>query len=129
MYVGVAYEGASTSDAYNSLTVAWRKGSGDLYLHGVKIARARFAPDAMPEGPQSGGVGAVTAAGGFRNGDLVGVLVDAAAGKLAFFCNGVLQRSSKRVSKRVSKRAFFCNGVLQRFSKRVSKRVSLSVCL
>ena len=102
MYVGVAYEGASTSDAYNSLTVAWRKGSGDLYLHGVKIARARFAPDAMPEGPQSGGVGAVTAAGGFRNGDLVGVLVDAAAGKLAFFCNGVLQRSSKRVSKRVS---------------------------
>jgi hypothetical protein len=39
MYIGVAYEGASTADAYNSLSVVWRKGTGDLYLHGVKVLR------------------------------------------------------------------------------------------
>ena len=29
---------------------------------------------------------------GFRNSDLVGVLVDPVAGKVALYCNGVLQR-------------------------------------
>ena len=40
----------------------------------------------LPDGPQNG------KESGFRNGDLVGVLVDVTAGKVAFYCNGVLQR-------------------------------------
>ena len=54
-------------------------------VHGVKINKPRLSGE-LPPGPQS------QQGGGFRNGDLVGVLVDADMGKIAFFCNGVLQR-------------------------------------
>jgi len=91
MYVGICYEGCATSESYTPQSVVWRKHSGDLFVHGVKLTKPKYSTaKALPSiGIQS----SEETAGGFRAGDVVGVLVDVEQGRVAFYCNGVLART------------------------------------
>lgn len=91
MYVGLAYDGANTGEAYGPRTVLWRKGSGEVYLHGVKLPRNKFLPTpGRPGGPKE--------AHGYKSGDVVGVLVDFEQTKVTFYCNGVVDRTVSGVN-------------------------------
>jgi hypothetical protein len=46
MYVGVGYEGnVNKSEAYGKHTIVWRKGTGDVYVHGHKAAGSKLRDD------------------------------------------------------------------------------------
>ncbi|EKX39277.1 hypothetical protein GUITHDRAFT_154501 [Guillardia theta CCMP2712] len=83
LYVGVAYKGAPVAEAYNNVSVLWRKGSGDLCFHGVRLNRSKLPSVSSASGELC-----------YGGGDVVGIMVDVKLGKVAFFCNGVLARTA-----------------------------------